>query len=168
MVWDGAMKSACERHARQRLSALALSMEDDDRLEVPGELSSLQIWFAAVGRFAHHGRNSLKWGLARWRDKGVGTSLWVVFLSLQHSFELLQSFLPRWLQGRLRFQDYKTDIVPSFWRLLVEDDKWIDMLSRLQILFGVGYLYLALAMKGDASAPEPAISALLHLWRFRA
>lgn len=165
-VWDMAVKSACERHARQRHAALMLHLGDDTGM--PAELMAMLSWFSCVGCFAHHGHNALKWALVEHLgDKDVARNCWVVLASLRNSFELLTKFLPRWLGSKVQFIDYHDDTLPHVWSLLGENEKWIAILSRLQIRWEGGHLRLAAAMADNAKWVDEAMAALLHLFRFR-
>ena len=169
-VWVMAIKRPCERHSRQRHSALAIHLEDEENSdEVPSEMLRLMSWFTCVACFAHHGHNALRWALVGYIDDPETTrSAWIVLASLRNSFDLLVTYLPMWLTGRLKFKNYRDDTLPALWSLLGESEKWVQLLSELQIRFEDGCLCLAAGLEHDPSAADKATAALLHLWRFRA
>jgi hypothetical protein len=166
--WDSAVKQPLERHTRERHAALLIHLGDEAD-QMPSSFLELLSWLVCVACFAHHGHNALKWGIRDFIDDKVTTkACWVTLASLRNSFDLLVTFLPRWLASRLRFMDYDKGDLKQLWTLLGENEKWIEILSRLQIRFRDGCLFLAAALEHDNSAVEQATSALLHLWRFKA
>ena len=166
--WDSAVKQPLERHTRQRHSAMCLHLGDEPD-GLPSSFLELLSWVICVACFAHHGHNSLKWSIRDFIDDKVTTkACWVAMASLRNSFDLLVEFAPRWLGSRLRFADYDKGDLKELWSLLGESEKWIEILCRLQIRFHGGFIYMAADLEGDNSAIELAMTALQHLWRFKA
>ena len=81
---------------------------------------------------------------------------------------MLVGYLSRWLPARVCFGDHRNPATLRFiWQLLGHSDAWVDILTRLQIRFESGALFVAEALEQDDDVIDQITACLLHLWKFR-
>jgi hypothetical protein len=167
--WDRAVKQPCERLVRLRHRAFDEFLTNEEDEPGTATLRILSSWVTAVGCLAHDFHNALKWSAKLYMDnKDVMRSAWIATESLRNGFDLLVSFLPRWLGSCISFEDADDlEVLARFWQMVGLSEQWVQLCVRLQIRWSGGKLKVAEHLEQDDAGPQQIITCLLHLWRFR-
>jgi hypothetical protein len=165
-VWDGAVKSACERAARQLHSAHHLHTAS---IETDGETILLQLrsWVTCVRCILHVCHNGLRWAISEWiNDKDLTRSCWIVSESLVNSQHVLLEHLDSWVEAHIEYSDSLENLA-ELWALLGFCGDWLDLLVGLQLRWHQGRLHVGEHLRHDPRRPQLLRTAFVRVFRFR-
>lgn len=167
-MWDRGVKSACERHQRQRHAAFKLA-HSTGHDEGDSLLLHLTSWDTYVVCIAHDTHNVLKWSIFSFvHDREVMHSSWIVLGSLKSSYDLLVSHMGGWMTEVIAFKDHENPgDLARFWQLMGLTDHWSAMMVKAQITWDSGQLLLAEALKDDKGVSNLVGARLMHVWQFK-
>lgn len=167
-IWDRAVASACERHQRQRHAAYQMSIETQCS-EGEAVLTELLSWFTSVGCCAHDTHNALKWSIfAYTHDREVMRDTWVVLESLQSSFDLLVAHMGDWIVLHVAYKDHPDpEVLRRFWLLMGLSHDTVELLTKAQLRWQDGCLFVAHHLKDDADLPALISACLMAVWSFK-
>lgn len=165
-VWDGAVKSSCERMTR-RLHEAKNQQLKNELPEGQAYLLRLKSWELFALCVSHIVHNSQKWALRTWiNKKEVTRDVWIVCESIINSKGLLLEHLDNWIAEVTHFEDAPYDVT-ELWELLGVVGDELKEFASMQIRWDGQRLCVAEDLRVDAQRNTRIKQAFLHVLRVR-
>ena len=166
--WDGAVRQAMERHARQRHLAYDAYLLDAHNENTAFDIIMRSL-FTCVTCCIHHCHNGLKWAVSSFSCKDTQRQMWIVMESLRNSFSSLILYLHPWLLANTLFEDFDGEptLLYEFWAIVGLSHEWRIQLTEARLRFEDGYLKIGKHMEGTYWTAA-VTTLLLHIWSFDA
>lgn len=169
---DRALQSSLERLMRQRHGLFhEVSGADDSSGGGLATLDSLTDWIVSTGCANHDAQNALKWGLAGLEcGDEVTKKLHIVVESLRNGYDLLQTYLPKFLTQSLTLvaDDGATPgHSEEFWASMCVEPAVLQDLVELGLRWRKGRLQIYESAASKPDFVEKVTACMLSVFRFK-
>ena len=141
-MWDGAVRSACEKACRRYHRAYELHMESTCSA-AEARLLTIKSWLTFCTCILHSVHNAQRWSIKNFVDDTDTTrDNWITCESLINSKEVLWKYWEEWLLSCIKYADTGCKL-DELWSHLGFSGEYLDLFVNFGLHFRGGHLFVA-------------------------